>query len=256
MRKLWVVAYYTAVESIRNKVFYITLLFALVVISSSIIFSQISGEVAGRVIIDVGLGATEMFALLIAIFGVVRLIVQEIENKTISVVLSKPIKRSTYLLGKYIGISGIVFLNILIMFSGLVILLFIKGEEIILSPLILAVSFIFLKMLLIMAIGLFFSLFSTSSISTIAVTFMIWVLGHFSNEIKFLSEGMTMVLTKFLMKGLYYILPNFLYFNFKDFLECSFLFSGINIFLVIIYAVTYSMILICFSIFLFSRREV
>jgi hypothetical protein len=107
-----------------------------------------------------------------------------------------------------------------------------------------------------MAIGLFFSLFSTSSVSTIAVTFMIWVLGHFSNEIKFLSEGMTMFLSKFLMKGLYYILPNFQYFNFRDFLECSFLFSGINIFLVIVYAVTYSAILIGFSIFLFSRREV
>ena len=243
MGKLWVVAYYTAIESIRNKVFSITLLFGLVVISSSIIFSQISGEVAGRVIVDVGLGAIELFALLIAIFGVVRLIIQEIENKTISVVLSKPIKRSTYLLGKYIGISGIIFLNILIMFSGLLMLLFIKGEEIVLNPLILAV-------------GLFFSLFSTSSISTIAVTFMIWVLGHFSNEIKFLSEGMTMFLSKFLMKGLYYILPNFQYLNFKDFLKCSFLFSGINIFLVIIYAVTYSVILICFSIFLFSRREV
>jgi hypothetical protein len=63
MRKLWVVAYYTAIESIRNKVFYITLLFALIVISSSIVFSQISGEVAGRVIVDVGLGAIELFAL-------------------------------------------------------------------------------------------------------------------------------------------------------------------------------------------------
>ncbi len=256
MRKLWVVAYYTAIESIRNKVFYITLLFALIVISSSIVFSQISGEVAGRVIVDVGLGAIELFALLIAIFGVVRLIIQEIENRTISVVLSKPIKRSTYLLGKYIGMSGIIFLNILIMFSGLVLLLLVKGEEIVLNSLVLAVSFVFLKMLLIMAIGLFFSLFSTSSVSTIAVTFMIWVLGHFSNEIKFLSEGMTMFLSKFLMKGLYYILPNFQYFNFRDFLECSFLFSGINIFLVIVYAVTYSAILIGFSIFLFSRREV
>ncbi len=256
MRKLCVIAYYTAIESIRNKVFYINLLFALIVIGSSVIFSQISGEVAGRVIMDVSLGAIELFALLIAIFGVTRLVVQEIENKTISVVLSKPIKRSVYLLGKYIGISGIVMLNILIMFMGMLILLFIRGEASGFHSLVLAVSFIYLKMLLIMAIGLFFSLVTSSSLTTITLTFLVWGLGHLTNEINFLSEKMAAPLSSFLIKGIYYIIPNFQYFNFKDFLECSFLFSKTNIFFITIYGVTYSTILIYFSMLLFSRREI
>lgn len=255
MKKLFTISYYTVIESIRNKIFCVILLFALLIMASSIIFSQISGEVPGRIIINVGIGAIELFALLIAIFGAVRLVIQEIENKSIHVVLSKPLKRSIYLLGKYIGIAGVILLNILIMFGGLLMLVFIKGGEFAFGPLILAIVFIFFKMLIVISIGLFFSLVTTSSISSISVTFLIWILGHIANDIKFLSDKMTTPLSKFLMKGVYYIVPNFQYFNFKDYLESASFLSGTNIFLILIYGVGYYTILICFSVLLFSRRE-
>ncbi len=255
MKKLFAISYYTAIESIRNKVFYVILLFAIVVMASSIVFSQISGEVPGRIIIDVGLGAIELFALLIAIFGAVHLVMQEIENRTIQVILSRPVRREGYLLGKYIGIAGVILLNILIMFIGLLILIFIKGGEVTLISLFLAVVFIFFKMLMIISVGLFFSLISTSSIYSIAMTFLTWILGHFANDIKFLSEKMTVPLSRFLMKGIYYILPNFQYFNFKDYIDTSFSLSGTNIFFILIYGIVYSTILIYFSALLFSRKE-
>ncbi len=254
MKKLWAVCNYTLRENIRGKVFYIILLFALVVIASSFMFSQISGEMESRVILDVGLGAIELFAFLMAIFGAVRLILQEIENKTIYLLLSRPIKRYIYILGRYLGMLGIVLVNILIMFGGLLILILTKGYEFQLIYLT-AIGLIFCKIVIITALGLLISLISTSAISSITATFFIWILGHFSQEMKFLSNKLTGIFSKTLVKMIYYIIPHFEYFNLKDYIDVSGSVYTINILWIIAYCLIYSGIIIGLSILLFARRE-
>lgn len=254
MKKLWAVCSYTITENIRGKIFYIILLFALVVIASSFLFSKISGEMEARVIVDVGLGMIELFAFLMAIFGAVRLILLEMENKTIYLLLSRPIQRYVYILGRYIGMLVIVLVNILIMFGGLLLLLLAKGYPFQLIYLG-AVGLIFCKIIIITSLGLLLSLVSTSAVTSITTSFFIWILGHFSQEIKFLTGKSTDILGKTLAKIVYYIIPHFEYFNLKDYLELAGPVYTISIFWVIAYCIVYSGVILCLAILLFTGRE-
>ncbi|MFH1238956.1 MAG: ABC transporter permease [bacterium] len=254
MRKLWAVSIYTIRENIRSKIFYVIMLFALVVIASSFLFSKISGEMEARVIVDVGLGMIELFAFLMSIFGAVRLILLEMENKTIYLLLSRPIRRYVYILGRYLGMLVIVLVNILIMFGGLMALLVARGYPFQLIY-IGAVGLIFAKIVIITAVGLLLSLVSTSAVTSITTSFFIWILGHFSQEIKFLTEKSTDIAGKTLGKMVYYLIPHFEYFNLKDYLELTGPVYGMGIFWVIAYCAVYSGIMLCLSMLLFEGRE-
>jgi ABC-type transport system involved in multi-copper enzyme maturation permease subunit len=254
MRKLWAVSSYTIRENIRSKIFYVILLFAMVVIASSFLFSKISGEVEARVIVDVGLGMIEMFAFLMAIFGAVRLILLEMENKTIYLILSRPVERYVYIMGRYLGMLAIVLVNILIMFGGLVLLLLAKKYPF--QPVYLgALGLIFCKIVIITAVGLLLSLVSTSAITSITTSFFIWVVGHFSQELRFLTEKTTGVIQKALITTVYYLLPHFEYFNLKDYIDVPGSIYGINILWIVAYCVVYSGVAMCLAVILFRKRE-
>ncbi|MFH1784584.1 MAG: hypothetical protein ABH868_06810 [bacterium] len=254
MRKLLAVCNYTLRENIRGKIFYVILLFALVVIASSFLFSKVSGEVEERVIVDVGLGVIELFAFLMAIFGAVRLILQEIENKTIYLIVSRPIHRQVYLLGRYMGMLMIVLVNILIMFGSLMLLLVLKGYsfQVIYIE---AIGLVFAKIVIITAVGILVSLLSTSAMTSITATFFIWILGHISQEIKFLSEKLTNVFTKAAVTVAYYMIPHFEYFNLKDYINVPGSVYTANMLWMIAYCIIYSGTVTLLSMYLLSRRE-
>ena len=123
LRRVWIIAVNTLTESMRQKVYNILLLFALVVIASASFFSQFSfGEEAEQVasvqlkfIKDFGLGAVSVFGMLIAIVGTAQLIPNEVENRTIYTILAKPVRRFEFLLGKYAGSVLLVFVSLIMM---------------------------------------------------------------------------------------------------------------------------------------------
>jgi len=123
LRRVWIIAVNTLTESMRQKVYNILLLFALVVIASASFFSQFSfGEEAEQVasvqlkfIKDFGLGALSVFGMLIAIVGTAQLIPNEVENRTIYTILAKPVRRFEFLLGKYSGSVLLIFVSLVMM---------------------------------------------------------------------------------------------------------------------------------------------
>jgi ABC-type Na+ efflux pump permease subunit len=123
LRRVWIIAVNTLTESMRQKVYNILLLFALVVIASASFFSQFSfGEEAGQIaseqlkfIKDFGLGAISVFGMLIAIVGTALLIPNEVENRTIYTILAKPVRRFEFLLGKYSGSVLLIFVSLILM---------------------------------------------------------------------------------------------------------------------------------------------
>ena len=256
MKKIFAIAEYTVKENIRHKVFYTILLFALVIIVSSVLFSMLSGEEETRVILDIGLGAIEIFAFLSAIFAAVGLVLGEMENKSISLILTRPVRRFEYIWGRYSGILSISLFNILLMSSGLLFLLFIKGWSFVFRFL-LAVTFIFLKVVIISALAILISLISTSPISSISMTFFLWIVGHVTDHLKYLNhvlleEGVKITI---FLKAIYYLLPNFQYLNVKDYLGYPGPLDGITIFWQVAYSLIYASVATWLSVIVFSRKE-
>ncbi len=118
MKKILAISRYTFKENIRNKIFYVLVFFALLILSSAVLFSILGGEQEVRLLLDFGLAAIELFALLLTVFASVNLVLEEIENKTIYLILTRPLSRIEYLLGRYLGILFAVYLSIAVMSIG------------------------------------------------------------------------------------------------------------------------------------------
>lgn len=115
MYKIAVIALNTFKEAIRNKILYILLIFALVLMASSGIISDLSISSQDKVIKDLGITSISVFGLLIAIFVGIGLVYNEIDKKTLYTIVSKPIDRYQFILGKYFGLLLTIYVNILIM---------------------------------------------------------------------------------------------------------------------------------------------
>lgn len=217
LARVWTIALNTLTEAVRQKVYLILILFALVVIASASFFSQFGfGEGGGqealeqlKFIKDFCLGAISVFGVLIAIIGTAQLIPNELENRTIYTVLSKPVRRFEFLLGKYGGSALLILVSLVMMslmfgaalkFKGDNYLRVARqgvaqsvnaggGEEVVRQvqrihaavydpDLVKALWLVFMKLALLAAITLLVSTFSTSMVFNVAVTIMIFFSGH------------------------------------------------------------------------------
>jgi len=187
------------------------------------------------------------------VFSAVTLVLEEMETKTIYLVLTRPVSRATYLTGRYLGLLFAVYCGMLVMALMHVTLLKFKGWEFVMRyPLAILLSAG--KITIIGSISLFFSLFSTSAVSSISFTIFFWVLGHFTEEISFLSSKITNVGLKVVLKIAYFLTPNLQFFNLKDFWEVPHI-VGSWLFIPLGYCVAYSAFCIAMSILVFKKKE-
>lgn len=115
MKHAWIIAHNTFSEAIRRKFFWVVLLFGLVVIASANLFSGIAPGEEKKFVMDFGLGAIILFGVLIVVFLGATLIPAEVERKTIFTILSKPVRRWHFLVGKFLGLTLTMFVTILAM---------------------------------------------------------------------------------------------------------------------------------------------
>jgi len=209
-----VVAVNTFREAVRDRILYNLIFFALVMMGAAILVGQISIGIERLVIINLGLSAISIFGLIMAIFIGVSLVSKEIEKRTLYSLLSKPIRRWEFLLGRYTGLLLTLVVNTSLMTVGLAgALLYVsrhfeRGD----ASILLAVYFILLQLALVTAIALFFSCFSTPVLSTL-YTIGIYVAGVFANDIHAIGQFTRNPAMEAVTRVIYYLLPNFHNFN-------------------------------------------
>ncbi len=212
--KIWAIGWNVFREAVRDKVLFNLLFFSLLMIVGAGVLSTLTVGERTRIIIDIGLAAMSLFGTLIAIFLGVSLVSKEIDRRTIYNILSKPILRFQFLLGKYLGLAITLGVNLALMCAVFVALFVFMGQS--LSPALLApIGMIYLELLVVVAVSLFFSTFTTGTLSAI-FALAVYLIGHLSAVVLSMvqqSEGIA--------RGfgylLYYLLPNFENFNYKKY---------------------------------------
>jgi len=253
MNKIFSIAYYTFIESVRNKVFYVLVLFGVVIVFASLLLAALGGEQPQRILLDVGLNAIEFFALLTVGFSAVTLVLEEIESKTVYLILTRPVSRWTYLAGRYLGLLLAVYCGMLLMALMHVALLKLEGWQFAARyPLALLLSAG--KITIIGSLSLFFSLFSTSAVSSISFTIFFWLLGHFGEEISFLSTKVPNIFLKIFLKAVYLLTPNLQLFNLRDFWEVPGIVGG-WMFITAGYCLVYSALFLALSVWVLAYKE-
>ncbi|MFW6172810.1 MAG: ABC transporter permease [Elusimicrobiota bacterium] len=255
VRNIFSIAKYTFYENLRKKNFIILFLYIAVVLGSGTLFSMLSPAQEIRVIMDLGTAAIEMFAFLSCAFISVRIVLQEMNDKTVYLILSRPVTRANYLLGRFSGILSIMFTYILIMIASLTIMLLSKGW--LWDTLIIGIGLsIFLKIIIVASFSILLSLVSTSPASSFVSIFFLWALGHFTTELKYLSSQLKHngFNFSFLLQLFYYILPNFSKMNYKDFFHIKDVFS-VDMLCAGLYAVGYTIAVLLLCTIIFNRKE-
>ena len=211
---IWVVAVNTFREAVRDRVLYNLIFFALLMIAAAVLVGQISIDIEHLVIVNLGLTSISVFGLLMAVFIGVGLVYKEIDKFTLYALLSKPIRRWEFLVGKYAGLLLTLTVNTALMTLGLAAALFYVTRVFPRSDLyvLIAIYFIFLKLALVTALALLFSCFSTPLLSTL-FTLGLYLTGLFAQDIRTFGAMTENPLLERLTVVLYYLLPNFSNFN-------------------------------------------
>jgi ABC-type transport system involved in multi-copper enzyme maturation permease subunit len=243
-------------ESVRERVLYNLIVFALLMIGAAILMGSISVGVERIILVNLGLGAISVFGLLIAIFIGIDLVSKEIERRTIYNILSKPVTRAEFIVGKYAGLLVTLFVNTAIMTSGFYLALAIqkRGLEFGDLSLLIAIYFILLQLAIVVGVAIFFSCISTPILSAV-FTFCLFVIGNFSSDIRWFGQGSGSPFLEKATAVLYYILPNFGDFNIIDQVAHGVKIPGIFITANTCYALLYIAVLLSGAVMIFEERE-
>jgi ABC-type transport system involved in multi-copper enzyme maturation permease subunit len=250
------IAVHTFKESVRQKVLYSLVAFALLLIGAAILFGSISVGVERIILITLGLTSISIFGLLISIFIGTDLVSKEIEHRTIYNILSKPVTRVEFILGKYLGLLLTLLVNTAIMTVGFYAALLYEKRALGLGDLVFlgAIYFILLQLAMVVGIAVVFSCISTPVLSTV-FTFCLFVIGNFSFDLRALGQETQSTLLGMVSDALYYALPNFANFNVISQVAHAqsipgYLWLGNSL-----YALLYIAILLGLAIMIFEERE-
>ncbi|HKZ53674.1 MAG TPA: ABC transporter permease subunit [Candidatus Acidoferrales bacterium] len=214
MQRVGAIALNTFREAVRDRVLYNLIVFALLLMGTAILFGQISIGVQKLILVNLGLTAMTFFGLAIAIFIGIGLVYKEMDKRTLYALLSKPVRRYEFILGKFCGLALTLLVNILLMSVGFFLALYYvkRGFDAADLPLFSAIYFIFLQLLLATALALLFSCFSSPVLSA-AFTLGLFITGSFAADLRELSEALEAPWLEGLMQAVYYAVPNFSNFN-------------------------------------------
>jgi len=240
-------------ETIRDRILYSLLVFAVLMIGLSYFLSELSVGDFERIVIDFGLTCVHIFGAIISIFIGITLVSKEIEKKTIYSIVSKPVSRIEFVLGKFLGLSLTVLVTTFLMslFSFIVVLLQSGNMR---FSLFFVSGMIYLELLLLIAIAILFSSFTTPTLSAIfALSF--FFLGHLSPQLKFFGMKAKSNFLKYAALSIYYLLPNLENFNFKNSVLYGISFDFFHLMYVVVYWLVEICLLILITNIIFRRRD-
>lgn len=256
IHRIATIASHTFKESVREKTLYNLIAFALLLIVASFLFGKISIGIQRIMLVNLGLTAIAVFGLLISIFIGISLVWREIDRRTLFNVLSKPVTRWEFIVGKYLGLLLTLMVNTGMMAAGFYAALFLMDRRVQMADLgtLEAVYFIVLELALVVGVALLFSCISTPALSAV-FTFCVFVIGNFAADIRwFGQESGSWAVTK-LTTVLYYLLPNFSGFNVISLAAHGHAVPGYLLLSNSLYALLYAAILISASVLIFEERE-
>lgn len=252
-KKSLIIANYTLKEILKSKILINVLLLGLALLVVTFVAYSFTYGDPGRVALDFGLGTLSISSVGISIFIGVGLLSNEIDSRTVYMIISRPVPRYAFILGKLMGLSAVLAINILIL-SLLTFAVFIATGGSLDSTILLSVLFIGIESILMLLVVSLFSLL-TSKTLTVVLSLAVYVVGHAINQTQLISSVKANPALVSLLEAYQFILPAFYKLNLKEFvlyessIELSYILHSL------LYAVLYGSMLIALSVFIFNRKN-
>lgn len=253
LSKLFLISYYTFKEIYKSKILLITLAIGVALMVVTYVATEFTYGTPEKVALDFGLGMLSFSSLGIALFLGATLLPNEINSRTVYMVISRPVSRWVFILGKILGLSAILFINVLILSVMTLICSSLLGGEVS-TMTILAIIFNCLESILLLLVVVFLSLFLNTTLATV-VSLFILILGHAIKETQTTSFVQAKGYLNTILEFYHMVLPGFYKLNLKDFviyqqsLDFTYLASSFA------YGTLYSLFLLTMIIFIFNRKN-
>jgi len=195
-------------EAVRDRVLYNLIAFAILISGAAILVGQISIGIERLVVINLGLTAVSLFGVVIAIFIGIGLVSKEIDKRTLYTVLSRPVQRWEFIVGKFFGLAGTLVVNTFFMAIGVFAALFYVSRHFQSadSGILVALYFIVLEFLIVTSLALLFSSFSSPLLSAV-FAFSLFVIGSFAEDLRGFA-AMAQGAARWLATAAAYLVPN------------------------------------------------
>tara|TARA_Y100001936_G_C16046119_1_gene654739 strand:- start:112 stop:888 length:777 start_codon:yes stop_codon:yes gene_type:complete len=253
IRKIRTIASYTFQEILKSKVLYNTLFLGVGLLIVTYVAQQFTYGAPSRIALDFGIGALSLSSVGIAIFMGVGLLSKEIENRTVYMTVSRPVKRSSFVLGRIIGLNLVLILNIFILSILTLMVYFLSGGAF--QPLILwTIFFIIIESTMVLLLVSLLSLLTSTTLSVI-VSIVLFFAGHGISEAQMTTFAQKRPALQWLLDVYHYALPAFGKINTRDLLlysqnvESSFFWSALT------YSMAYSAFLVLLTIVIFEKKN-
>lgn len=244
---------YTFREHVRHRVWLSGALFGLILAAGALVASALAQQERGRMLLDLGLAANEAIAVVTVVFLTVHLVLQEIESRTIYLILTHPVKRWHYLLGRFLGTLAAVGAMLAAMGAAHWLLMQLLGGAGTGSYL-LAWSCSLGKTALMGALALLLSLALTSEAAAMSFAGFFWILGHFSSEMRFLAEKSGNAVLRTAINVFSHASPDFAYLNYRDYWHAGIPDAGWAA-AALLYVLAYSAACLALATQIFEQKE-
>lgn len=242
-------------EAVRDRVLYNLIIFVLILLASAPLFSQISIDIERLMLVNLGLSAISIFGVIIAIFIGIGLVAKEIEKKTLYTILARPVRRWEFVVGKYLGLVLTLVTNAAFMTIGFfgALLLYTRPLTRSDASLLVAIYFILLEFLIITALTLLFSSFSSPIFSAL-FAFALFVIGTFSEDLKNFAS-MSHGISRWGASAASWVIPNFASLNVISQVAHKQPVGGSLVLFNTAYALLYSATVTLGAVLIFDRRN-
>jgi ABC-type transport system involved in multi-copper enzyme maturation permease subunit len=240
-------------EALRNKLLYTLLGFGILMIGSGVLLATLSYVEVDEILQDMGMAAIRFFSAGIAIFIGIGLIHSEVDRRTIFTILSKPVSRTEFLIGKWAGLTFTVWLQLALMALAFALVSWMAG-----APLhadhVVAIALIGLELMVLVAIATFFSAFTTPMLAAL-FTVGLWMIGHLSRDLRALGEQSDLASVSTVADFVFMLVPDFEVFNKTLEAVHGLPIPASEIQIAILYALGYTVCTLLLASMIFSRRD-
>jgi ABC-type transport system involved in multi-copper enzyme maturation permease subunit len=240
-------------EAIRNKLLYTLLGFGFLMIASGVLLSTLSYVEVDEILQDMGMSAIRFFGAGIATFVGIGLIHNEVDRRTIFTILSKPVSRSEFLVGKWAGLTFTVWLQVALMAVAFWIVSALAGAPITGDHFV-AIALIGLELMVLVAIATLFSAFTTPMLAAF-FTIGLWMIGHLTRDLQALSQQSDLESVTMMGTWVFQLMPDFEVFNKTLEAVHGLPIETNEIGLAIVYAAGYTACTLMLGTMIFSRRD-
>ncbi|RLC29384.1 MAG: hypothetical protein DRH37_07620 [Deltaproteobacteria bacterium] len=269
MRYIWLIMKVTFKDGIRSRVLFGITILSVLLFAADVVITNLFSLDVGKVMIDIGFAALSLAGLSVIFFLGIGMLSQDIHNKTVYMVISRPVTRSQYIIGKFGGLT-LILLVVMAILGALALVSFGVGSLLLEGsalprnfswPILMTTLFFhFLSLLVVLSIAFFFTIISSSMYLAMLFTFCVYFIGNsIETIVKVLVKGEFITPSRFyviLMKGISWFFPNLAAFDIKATLAYGLPQDVTYLLWTGVYGFGYSFILILLTLMVFRQKDI